>query len=800
MTSDTRTGVSIEDVVLFDPPPSRRSFAAGDVVRLVVGLVLIAAGLALSRAARATIEGIERDLVVVVGLLPDTLEDLLLDVARVVASSIPTVAVIVLLTRRRWKLVTLLLLTGALATVAMALSSALLVGRDVSAALEALRAEGSTRNVGYPTSQLIAASVAVVTVAAPWLSRRWRRALWDLIGVLVVVRLLAVAEPAFDLVLAVGIGTAVGAAVLLLFGSPENEPTPPELLAALRSAGFLPSVVERSRRTGGAPVGYRFSDGDGDHAVVLRTPDERDADLLARLYRRWRFQASEVNRAYATLLDRLQHEALALTLAERAGARVPAVERLGTTDNGSAFLVTTDPPARPSVPADLRAHEVLCDLWAQVLRLHTAGLAHRALTLEAFHLDDECRVHLRNFDAAHLAPTDRELGRDVAEVLTETALAVGAEEAVAAAVAVMGPERVAPALRMLQPLALPTATRRRAKAAGDVLAALRSEVNARTGEPGLALEDLERVKPRTVLVIAVSTLAFYALLPQLANVDDTIAAFGDARPAWLAGTVVASALTYVFAAASLQGAVADPVPFAANVRAQVASSFAGLVGPAGAGGLALMARFLERVGVRPAEAGASVAVNAVAGFVVHLCLLAAFVLWAGRSGLGRFSLPGGRMLLVVLAGVLPVLALLVAIEPLRRRALGPLLTSLRAGLGQIGRTFRDPGRVAALFGGSAALSITYIAAVACCVQSFGGGISFGQIGAAYLGAVAVATFAPTPGGLGALESAMIAGLTGFGLADGVAVSVTLTFRLATFWLPILPGWGALGWMQGHDEL
>ena len=61
MTSDTRTGVSIEDVVLFDPPPSRRSFAAGDVVRLVVGLVLIAAGLVLSRAARAT--------------LPDTLED-----------------------------------------------------------------------------------------------------------------------------------------------------------------------------------------------------------------------------------------------------------------------------------------------------------------------------------------------------------------------------------------------------------------------------------------------------------------------------------------------------------------------------------------------------------------------------------------------------------------------------------------------------------------------------------------------------------------------------------------------------
>ena len=47
---------------------------------------------------------------------------------------------------------------------------------------------------------------------------------------------------------------------------------------------------------------------------------------------------------------------------------------------------------------------------------------------------------------------------------------------------------------------------------------------------------------------------------------------------------------------------------------------------------------------------------------------------------------------------------------------------------------------------------------------------------------------------------MIAGLTGFGLDSGVAVSATLTFRLATFWLPILPGWAVLRWMERNDEL
>ncbi|MGI9643702.1 MAG: lysylphosphatidylglycerol synthase transmembrane domain-containing protein, partial [Ilumatobacteraceae bacterium] len=103
-------------------------------------------------------------------------------------------------------------------------------------------------------------------------------------------------------------------------------------------------------------------------------------------------------------------------------------------------------------------------------------------------------------------------------------------------------------------------------------------------------------------------------------------------------------------------------------------------------------------------------------------------------------------------------------------------------------------------GGSIGITLTCCAVLVCTVEAFCGRVSGAEIGVAYLGAVAIATFAPTPGGLGALESAMIAGLTGFGLPAGPAVSATLTFRLATFWLPILPGWLAFGWMQRNDEL
>jgi undecaprenyl-diphosphatase len=60
-----------------------------------------------------------------------------------------------------------------------------------------------------------------------------------------------------------------------------------------------------------------------------------------------------------------------------------------------------------------------------------------------------------------------------------------------------------------------------------------------------------------------------------------------------------------------------------------------------------------------------------------------------------------------------------------------------------------------------------------------------------MGAAAIAAAAPTPGGLGAIEAALVAGLTGVGMQAGPAVSAVLLYRLATYWLPVAPGW--LSW-------
>jgi uncharacterized protein (TIRG00374 family) len=60
--------------------------------------------------------------------------------------------------------------------------------------------------------------------------------------------------------------------------------------------------------------------------------------------------------------------------------------------------------------------------------------------------------------------------------------------------------------------------------------------------------------------------------------------------------------------------------------------------------------------------------------------------------------------------------------------------------------------------------------------------------AVFLAGNTVGSFAPTPGGLGAIEAVMTAGLTAIGIPAHEAVPSVLLFRVATFWLPIPAGW------------
>ena len=41
-------------------------------------------------------------------------------------------------------------------------------------------------------------------------------------------------------------------------------------------------------------------------------------------------------------------------------------------------------------------------------------------------------------------------------------------------------------------------------------------------------------------------------------------------------------------------------------------------------------------------------------------------------------------------------------------------------------------------------------------------------------------------------------LTGIGISASVAVPAVITYRLATYWLPVAPGWAAFRLLQRHE--
>jgi uncharacterized membrane protein YbhN (UPF0104 family) len=63
---------------------------------------------------------------------------------------------------------------------------------------------------------------------------------------------------------------------------------------------------------------------------------------------------------------------------------------------------------------------------------------------------------------------------------------------------------------------------------------------------------------------------------------------------------------------------------------------------------------------------------------------------------------------------------------------------------------------------------------------------------AYLAATVAVALVPTPGGLGAVEAALVVALVAAGGPVALATAVVLTFRIITVRLPLLPGALTLG--------
>ncbi|WP_433545802.1 lysylphosphatidylglycerol synthase domain-containing protein [Streptomyces sp. CA-294286] len=587
-----------------------------------------------------------------------------------------------------------------------------------------------------------------------------------------------------------------------------------------------------------------------DITVVDR--EQQAHGFFYRVWRRVTLRGITQRRSIQSLRQALEQEALLAYAAIAAGANAPKLIATSELGPDAVMLVYEHLGGRTldSLPDEAITDELMRDAWRQVKALQSRRIAHRRLAGDAILVDRSGTVILTDLRGGEIAASDVVLRMDVAQLLTTLGLRTGAERAVAAAVKVLGPDRVADSLPLLQPIALSRSTRatlrrlsrersqrhreavleasrlakearvreRDEKAAApggrkavraekkaekealdeategareeDLLTQIRHQVLLIRPQAPVEAVRLERITPRTLISVLAGAFAAYILISSLLK-NPVTDAFATMNWGWVLVAALLSALSYVAAAMSLLGFVPEKVPFWQTVKAQVAGSFVKLVAPAAIGGVALNTRFLQKAGVRPGLAVASVGASQLFGLASHIGLLMIFGYVTGTEQTS-WDNPSRT----VIAGLLTaaVLAMIVTAVPFLRKFIVTRLRSLFAGVvPRMLDVLQRPKKLATGIGGMVMLTIVFIMCLDASIRAFGGSsvddLSYALIAVVFLTANAAGSAVPTPGGVGAVELSLFTALTVVAqVPPDVATPAVLLYRLLTFWLPVLPGW------------
>jgi len=638
-------------------------------------------------------------------------------------------------------------------------------------------------------------------ILAPFVGRRWRQAGMAIIATFVLGRIVLVPGLPAEIFLVVAIGATVGVAVLLAFGRPNRRPTVTALRAALASSTLTPVALEPyALGVRGARWYVTTVAGGARFLVKVLSPDERSVDLLYRIYRYLRLKNVGDERPFSSLRRSVEHEALVALQARDVGVATPRMRAIAQVGDDSMLIAyeMVDGRRLDHMDGDEVSDRLLREVWGQITRLRAHRIAHRDLRRANVLVDRDDEPSLTGFAFGEVAASDDQLDGDVAQLLAAVSLTVGAKRSVTSAVETLGRHTVGASLSRLQPNALSGSTRAALKEHPGLLEEVQDTVAHQCAVSEPTYVALERISKQRVFTAAMLVAVTYFLLPQLADLPGVVREIGHAAWSWVPLVVLFSALTYVGAALGMGGAVPARLRAVPTLLAQVAASFASNLAPAGVGGMALNVRYLQKSGVDAPVAASGVGLNTMAGFAVHIGLMAVFFVWAGQSALGSISVPSWSVVVAVVAAVALGAGAAFAIPFTRELLVTKLVPVLQRALSGLAAVMRSPGKIALLIGGSAAVTLSYVLAVYFSTLAFGGGLDLAQVGAAYLAGSAIAAVAPTPGGLGALEAAVIAGLVGAGMSATAAVPAVFLFRLATFWLPILPGWIAFNHLRRED--
>ena len=774
-------------------PLARRT---SDIIRLALATVFLAAVITSSLITRYDWVALEKSISEIVGVLTPTQSNLVYLAYGLAILALPFAILIGLIATRQWQLLGAYAAAGVIALLALSV-------RPDGIAAPRWHFDIGDRPDTFLSQFLydprwIAMLAAMLTVSGPWLPARWRHWWWALLLAFVPIHLVVSAVVPARSLLGLAVGWFVGALVVLVVGTPALEVPLDGAVRAMARRGCTVRRLTVVRPAGpGALILTAKCDDDSVAELELYGPNQRSGGVLNQLWRKFTLRGGETAPFHASMRRAVEHRALMAIAINDLGVANTSPLAVAPLSRGWTLYAHT--PARGVPLAEAAESTLEARVWGPLRVLHDHQISHGDLRANKITVDDGT-VLFGGFDHAEYGATDAQLQSDIAQLMVTTSALYDPATAVRTAMGVFGKGTVLTASRRLTKAAVPKRIRDSIPDARGVLGAARDEVKRQTGADEIQSETITRFNRNQIIQMVLLVALVYVALPFISTVPTFLSELRTANWWWGLLGLAVSALKYVGAAAALWACADGLVSFRNLTLMQVANTFAATTTPAGVGGLALSVRFLQKGGLGALRAATAVTLQQSVQMVTHVVLLILFSAFAGASAnLTKFVPPmtivylvGGVILLVVAAfGVVPRLRnwLTATVGPRVRE----VLRDLRELAG-------EPRRLVIIVLGCAATTLGGALALWACISAFGGDTSFVTVTVVTMIGGTLASAAPTPGGVGAVEAALIGGLAAFGVPTAIAVSSVLLYRVLTCWLPVFVGWFLMRWLTENQMI